>query len=69
MGEAAIDGRTMNGHAARLACRNGKVTGTTAGLAPGYVQGNLVILPREDAADFMRFAQANPKPCPIIGVS
>lgn len=69
MGEAAIDGRMMDGRAARIACRHGKITGTTAGLAPGYVQGNLVILPREDAADFMRFAQANPKPCPIIGVS
>ena len=69
MGEAAVDGRFMDGRAARLACRNGLVPGTTAGLAPGFVQGNLVILPREDAADFMRFAQANPKPCPIIGVS
>ena len=69
MGEAAIDGRLMDGRAARLACRMGQVPGTTAGLAPGFVQGNLVILPREDAADFMRFAQANPKPCPIIGVS
>lgn len=58
-----------DGLAARLACRSGAVTGTTAGLAPGYVQGNLVILPKEDAADFLRFAQANPKPCPIIGVS
>lgn len=60
--------RIVDSRAARLACRAGQVTGTTAGLAPGYVQGNLVILPREDAADFMRFAQANPKPCPIIGV-
>ncbi len=58
-----------DGLSARLACRSGAVTGTTAGLAPGYVQGNLVILPKEDAADFLRFAQANPKPCPIIGVS
>ncbi|MFV0282020.1 MAG: putative hydro-lyase [Rhodoblastus sp.] len=59
----------MDGRAARMACRQGLIAGTTAGLAPGNVQGNLVILPREDAADFMRFAQANPKPCPIIGVS
>lgn len=61
--------RLLDGRSARLACRRGEIVGTTAGLAPGYVQGNLVILPREDAADFMRFAQANPKPCPIIGVS
>src|SRR5262249_33622478 len=53
----------------RLACRTGELAGPTAGLAPGYVQGNLVILPRVLASDFLRFAQANPKPCPIIGTS
>jgi uncharacterized protein YcsI (UPF0317 family) len=51
----------------RLACRAGEITGPTAGLAPGYVQGNLVILPQDIAGDFLRFAQANPKPCPVIG--
>jgi uncharacterized protein YcsI (UPF0317 family) len=65
----ALQSTLLDGHAARLACRAGAVTGTTAGLAPGYVQGNLVILPAADATDFLRFAQANPKPCPIIGVS
>ena len=39
------------------------------GLAPGYVQGNLAILPRDYAEDFLRFCQANPKPCPLLGVS
>jgi uncharacterized protein YcsI (UPF0317 family) len=57
------------GLAARLACRRGTLRGTTAGVAPGYVQGNLAILPRDLAADFLRFCQANPKPCPVIGVS
>src|SRR5262245_60097034 len=57
------------GRDSRLACRRGAVTGSTAGLAPGYVQGNLAILPKDLAADFLRFCQANPKPCPIIGVS
>lgn len=57
------------GHEARLACRSGAVTGTTAGLAPGYVQGNLAILPKDLATDFLRFCQQNPKPCPVIGVS
>jgi uncharacterized protein YcsI (UPF0317 family) len=33
------------------------------------VQGNLVILPEDLAADFLRFCQQNPKPCPVIGVS
>jgi len=55
--------------AIRLACRDGSLTGTTSGLAPGFVQGNLAVLPADLAADFLRFCQANPRPCPIIGVS
>jgi uncharacterized protein YcsI (UPF0317 family) len=57
------------GLAVRLACRSGTLTHGTAGLAPGYVQGNLTILPKDLADDFLRFCQQNPKPCPIIGVS
>jgi uncharacterized protein YcsI (UPF0317 family) len=41
----------------------------TSGMAPGYVQGNLAILPKELAADFARFCQLNPKPCPVLGQS
>lgn len=54
---------------ARRAIRTGAMTGNTAGIAPGYTQGNLAILPAELALDFMRFCQRNPKPCPLIGVS
>jgi uncharacterized protein YcsI (UPF0317 family) len=53
----------------RRAIRSGAHTGHTAGLAPGYVQGNLCILPREYAADFMLFCQRNPKPCPLLAAS
>ena len=53
----------------RLRIRAGDFSGTTAGLAPGYVQANLVILPMALAHDFLRFAQANPKPCPVLAVS
>src|ERR1700757_3595355 len=58
-----------SGHAARLAIRRGEHRGTNAGLAPGYVQGNLAILPKALAGDFLRFCQLNPKPCPLIGSS
>ena len=57
------------GRDVRLAARRRALTGTTAGAAPGYVQGNLVVLPASMAEDFLRFAQRNPKPCPLIGVS
>jgi uncharacterized protein YcsI (UPF0317 family) len=55
--------------AVRQACRSGTLSAHTSGLASAHVQGNLVILPREHAADFLRFCQANPKPCPLLGVS
>ena len=59
----------QSGLAARVAVRSGAHRGPTAGLAPGFVQGNLAILPERLAADFLRFCQLNPKPCPVIGTS
>lgn len=50
------------------ACRSGQWDRPTPGLAPGFAQANLVILPQADAFDFLRFAQRNPKPCPILEV-
>ncbi|MGH6914696.1 MAG: putative hydro-lyase, partial [Geminicoccales bacterium] len=35
----------------------------------GVVQGNVVVLPADDAGDFLRFCQRNPKPCPLLAVS
>jgi uncharacterized protein YcsI (UPF0317 family) len=49
--------------------RRGAYSGVTAGLAPGYVQANLAILPRDHAYDFLLFCQRNPKPCPLIEVT
>lgn len=53
----------------RALIRQGEYTGNTSGLAPGYVQGNLAILPKAWADEFLQFCQLNPKPCPIIGMS
>lgn len=63
------DTRASTGRDARLACRRGDLKGATAGLAPGYVQGNLAILPASLAGDFLRFCQLNPKPCPVLATS
>ncbi|QJW99374.1 putative hydro-lyase [Frigoriglobus tundricola] len=57
------------GAAVRAACRTGVLTGPTPGLALGYVQANLVILPRDWAFDFLLFCQRNPKPCPLLDVT
>jgi len=53
----------------RMACRTGKLTGPTPGLARGFVQANLVMLPAEWAYDFLLFCQWNPKPCPLLAVT
>ncbi|MGH7201073.1 MAG: putative hydro-lyase [Planctomycetaceae bacterium] len=45
------------------------MTGPTPGLALGFVQANLVIVPREHAFDFLLFCQRNPKPCPLLDVT
>ena len=59
----------QTGRDARLAIRSGQFSGQTAGVAPGYVQGNLAILPESLASDFLRFCQLNPKPCPLLAAS
>ena len=58
-----------SGSEVRAACRAGSLTGPTPGLAPGYVQANLVLLPKEWAFDFLLFCQRNPKPCPLLDVT
>lgn len=57
------------GLAARLVIRQGRHHGPTSGLAPGFVQANLAILPNNLAENFLRFCRLNPKPCPVIGVA
>jgi uncharacterized protein YcsI (UPF0317 family) len=64
-----IDRGVEVGRRERLRIRAGDFSGNTAGLAPGNVQANLVILSKALAHDFLRFAQENPKPCPVLAVS
>ena len=48
--------------------RDGEITEPTAGMCGGYAQANLVILPKKYAEDFKKFAERNPKPCPILEI-
>ena len=64
-----FDFTEATGKELRRACRDGACTGPTPGLALGYVQANLVILPRDWAFDFLLFCQRNPKPCPVRDVT
>ena len=52
----------------RQQIREGKLLKPTCGLAPGFTQANLVVLPEEYAFDFLLFCQRNPKPCPVLEV-
>lgn len=53
----------------RRRCRSGEWTTQTSGLAPGFAQANLVILPRDEAREFHEFCRLNPKPCPLLEVT
>ena len=64
-----MDTRNMTPAQVRALIREGKFTGHTSGMCPGYAQANLAVLPRELAYDFLLFTQRNPKPCPILEVS
>jgi len=60
-------GRTASEARARI--RAGGWTGPTASLAPGFVQANLVVLPRRHAEEFERFSRANPQALPLLEVT
>ncbi|MFT5218360.1 MAG: hypothetical protein ACI87H_000494 [Gammaproteobacteria bacterium] len=49
--------------------RSGEFKSNTSGYSRGFVQGNLCILPADWANEFLQFCQANPKPCPLIGMA
>ena len=53
----------------RRRARDGTWRKQTAGAALGFVQANVVIVPRDLAFDFLLFCQRNPKPCPLLDVT
>jgi uncharacterized protein YcsI (UPF0317 family) len=61
--------KPLTGADVRRLARSGELTGSTAGLALGHVQANLVVVPRDLAFDFLLFCQRNPKPCPLLDVT
>src|SRR5947199_9682095 len=63
------DLRFATGAEVRRRARDGSLTGPTPGLALGFVQANLVVVPRDLAFDFLLFCRRNPKPCPLLDVT
>lgn len=52
----------------RAQYRNGLVE-PTAGVACGFTQANMIVLPRDWAFYFLPYTQRNPKACPVLDVS
>lgn len=59
----------LSSYKLRQLIRRGEFIDNTSGYAKGNVQGNVVILPKDWAHEFLQFCQFNPKPCPLIGMS
>ena len=53
----------------RREIRGGRISGTSRGLAPGYVQCNLAIMPKALAFEFMLYCQRNQRACPVLEVT
>lgn len=52
----------------RAAIRSGAYDGPSRGLAPGYLQCNLVILPRVMADAFLAYCRQNARACPVLEI-
>ena len=59
----------MDARQVRARIRENEYAGPTGGLAAGFAQANLVMLPGEHAFDFLKFCVRNPKPCPVLEVT
>lgn len=53
----------------RQKIRSGEHNRNTSGYCDGFVQCNVMILPKAWADEFLKFCQLNPTPCPLIGMS
>ncbi|KAK3938173.1 hypothetical protein QBC46DRAFT_390780 [Diplogelasinospora grovesii] len=57
------------GQSVRAAARSKALTRQTSGLAPNYLQANLIVLPSRYADDFRKLCWRNPVPCPLLAES
>ncbi|CEJ82551.1 hypothetical protein VHEMI02610 [[Torrubiella] hemipterigena] len=64
-----LDLATYTGQEVRLKARSNEICRPTSGVARGYIQANVVVLPSEYADDFRRLCARNPVPCPLLAES
>jgi uncharacterized protein YcsI (UPF0317 family) len=67
-GAATNGGGITDGARSRLLIRAGRHRGLTTGMAAGFVQANIAILPARYADDFVGFCEANAAACPLLAV-
>jgi uncharacterized protein YcsI (UPF0317 family) len=65
----SADYAQMTGRQIRQLCRAARFDRPTAGVARGFAQANLVILPGDLGERFREFCRLNPKPCPLLEVT
>jgi uncharacterized protein YcsI (UPF0317 family) len=56
----------LSGSEARARIRAGQWRRPTPGVADGWVQANLVVVPSAYSAEFREFCARNPQPCPLL---
>ncbi|MFZ4288552.1 D-glutamate cyclase family protein [Variovorax sp. HJSM1_2] len=64
---AGKDGLELTPREVRRLARSGQAL-MTSGLAPGYLQGNLLVLPQALAHEFADFCRRNPVPLPLLAL-
>src|SRR3954469_18031783 len=67
--KSLLSGSLISGDAVRAASRSGRHSTPTSGLAPTYLQANLIVLPSQYAEDFVQLCKRNPVPCPLLAKS
>jgi uncharacterized protein YcsI (UPF0317 family) len=60
---------SSDSRAVRRAIRAEQITGHTSGLADGFVQGNVAIVPAADAPAFEQYCRSNAQACPLLAMS
>ena len=68
-GNEHLDVAGLSGAEARALIRSGQWRRPTTGMANGWAQANLAILPRSVADDFRSFCELNPQACPLLDVT
>jgi uncharacterized protein YcsI (UPF0317 family) len=69
MAEAVTPATMPESERVRRDIRAGRIRGTSRGLAPGFVQCNLAIMPKAFAFEFLLYCQRNPRACPVLEVT